>query len=137
MIGLSGVCKRGRDCLQRDSIYPSRSFPGLSPGVQRLGPLAIGRWHEQKFGDIHRQRSRQAVKQIDGWVEFQALDFAYRSAINLRFKGEGLLTDTLCGSNTSKIPSDAAASIHAGDANNVPLTNLSDIADIFDNCSVE
>ena len=49
---------------------------------------------------------------------------------------KGLLTDPLCSANTSKIPSDAAASIHTGDATNLPLNNLSDIADIFGNSTV-
>lgn len=112
------------------------SLAGLSPGVQWLWPLAAGWWHEQKVSDIHCQRGRQAVKKIDRRVKFQALDFAYRTAINFGFKAEVFLTDTLCGTKTSKIPSNAAASIHVMDATNLLATNLSDIADILDKYAV-
>lgn len=112
------------------------SFACLPTSSERFWTLTAVRRDEQKLGHVNRQRGSQAIKQIDGWIEFVGLYFANRSPINSGVESEGLLTDPLRGSNASKVPCDAAASIHAEDATNLQATNLSDIADIFGNSTV-
>lgn len=110
----------------------SRSFTCFPPRIQSFWPFATWRRYKQKLSHVDDQRGGQSIKQIDRWIEFPAFNFADGPAINSRIHGEVLLTDPLCGSNTSKVPRDAATSIHADDATNLRLSNLSDIADIFD-----
>lgn len=107
------------------------SFARLSTGRKGLRLFAARRRNSQKLCHVDGQGRSQAIKQIDRRVELSRFDFADSSTVDACVDGEVLLTDIFCSSNTSKIPCDAATSIHATDATNLQRTNLSDIADIF------
>ncbi|BCG98122.1 hypothetical protein MesoLj131b_01220 [Mesorhizobium sp. 131-2-5] len=112
------------------------SFTCLPTGSQRFWFFATVSWNKQKFAYVNRQRGGQAIKQIDRRIEFPGFYFADGPTIDACVESEVFLADPLCGSNTSEIPCDAGASIHAEDATNLKATNLSDIADIFGKSTV-
>lgn len=111
--------------------FSPASFACFPTRPKSFWPFAAGGREEQELAYVDGQCGSQSIKQIDRRIELAGFNLADRPTIDSSVESEALLTDPLCGSNTSKIPCDAVTSVHAEDATKLQLTNLSDIADIF------
>ena len=107
------------------------SSPGFSSSRQRVGGYFTVDRNFEKFSDIDGKCGRNAIENIDRYVEIAALNSADGGSINTRIYGKVFLRHLFSGAYLTQIPTKSLTSIHDRMATILMALNPSDISDLF------